>query len=61
MSLATSPPHPCQSQARGDRHQAGEGVEDDVADIINAVGQDRLDTLVEPAQKHSHRQGESSW
>ena len=58
-SLAAPSPRSCESQARRDRHQAGEGVEADVADIVDAVGQDRLDTLIEPTQKRGHRHGVS--
>ena len=61
MSPATSLQQPCQSQARNNRYEIGEGVEDDVVDIINAVGRDRLDPFVEPAQRRSHRHGESGW
>ena len=58
-SLAAPPPRSRESQDRRDRYQAGEGVEANVANIVDAVWQDRLDTLIEQTQKRCHHHGDS--
>lgn len=45
------PPRSRESQTRRDRHQPGEGVDADISEVVDAVGQEPLDALVEPAQQ----------
>ncbi len=49
---------PCQDETRGDSHEAGEGVEADVDDLVAAVRDDDLDRLVEEAEQRRDRHGQ---
>ena len=51
---ADPPARPRNCQARRDRQQGGQHVDEDIEGVVDAVGQERLDALVEPAQQRGH-------